>query len=1070
MAVCKRNGTNLNDAIKLAATFVVAAMFIACGGDSGRAADGEESSAPTEDSAEELGQKYIREYVHIQGVAKTGMLPFKENSAVNMHELKNDLTPSGRVHYSTTSDEGNYDFCDVNLVYPYAKLEVRGLYWNEVKGAWSKDSLTLRTLSGFMDEQSKEYENGYYKRNIDLLDHLMYDRGIYLLQEKGYGSNIAWWQAAQEIMFAFGFLDEATMGYIDEVKRMDIDTGMVEDKGKYVEIRDAESFRSLLLTEAIFRYNDDAYLQAIWMLFLGDRSDTEIQKTIDKFIADIRTDGVWDDQQTKADMADWAYELDYSKIQKNLKNRGVTLERGEDSYEEILEDFWENAYGLGDCGLDDNRVAQNTNKFSKHYKKYFACKTVDFQSGWVESEREKVIGPCEKKNAGVISKYDGGYYICRNNFWEYATAQEYDTYGWTAGSEGEVRKGSVDSTNYYVYRNDEWQKADGIEIVFGGCTWNREGVVVKADSSFYTDYNDDGQMENKWRYYYSICKLRNWVEATELEYDTYGFGSGSDGEVRAGKVNKDKYYVYENGSWRVSDGYLENSLGVCVASREGEVTKHTIPGSQLESGKDRVDYYICKEKEWKTSTQLLYDTQGWSAGTAGEMRTAIDDTSHHYIYRNGEWQYAGRAEVEFGACVASREGEINSYNGGYYYICKSSGFWEEASAFEYDTYGWGAGNDGEFRKGNVTDVIYVYNGSNWAVSERETTIGLCGTTNAGVVSKFGSIYYICKNNAWDEATVLEYDTYGMTCLTDGSIVSGEVSPYYPYYRNYKYVCDAGAFRTANAQEISLNKGCVSYTEGLEIRKHVSEAIDSVYLCSDGLWNITIETFEGYLFDSRDGKIYKTVTIGTQTWMAENLNYAYTGVPFKTDDYTSDSTSWCYNNRADNCAKYGRLYTWSAAMDSAATWSDNGKDCGYGVHCSPTFPVQGICPNGWHLPSKNEWETLRSAAGKNSGYALRSEYGSGWNIGWNEAIGGTCGYGDDTFGFRALPAGSTLFGSSYGNFSGYGDYTYFWSSKENDFSNVGIAYSADLERCEDGMVMTYNRSKRLGCSVRCLKDQ
>ena len=80
---------------------------------------------------------------------------------------------------------------------------------------------------------------------------------------------------------------------------------------------------------------------------------------------------------------------------------------------------------------------------------------------------------------------------------------------------------------------------------------------------------------------------------------------------------------------------------------------------------------------------------------------------------------------------------------------------------------------------------------------------------------------------------------------------------------------------------------------------------------------------GTMTDSRDGQTYKTVTIGTQTWMAQNLNYAYTDVPYKHGNYTSDSTSWCYNDDASNCSKYGRLYTWAAAMDSVGTLSTNG---------------------------------------------------------------------------------------------------------------------------------------------------
>ena len=114
--------------------------------------------------------------------------------------------------------------------------------------------------------------------------------------------------------------------------------------------------------------------------------------------------------------------------------------------------------------------------------------------------------------------------------------------------------------------------------------------------------------------------------------------------------------------------------------------------------------------------------------------------------------------------------------------------------------------------------------------------------------------------------------------------------------------------------------------------------------------------KGTFTDSRDGQTYKTVTIGTQTWMAQNLNYAYTDVPYKQGNYTSDSTSWCYKDDANNCSKYGRLYTWVAAMDSVGTWSTNGKGCGYNKTCSPTYPVRGICPEGWHLPTE-EWQCL-----------------------------------------------------------------------------------------------------------------
>lgn len=209
---------------------------------------------------------------------------------------------------------------------------------------------------------------------------------------------------------------------------------------------------------------------------------------------------------------------------------------------------------------------------------------------------------------------------------------------------------------------------------------------------------------------------------------------------------------------------------------------------------------------------------------------------------------------------------------------------------------------------------------------------------------------------------------------------------------------------------------------------------------------------GTMTDGRDGQIYKIVKIGKQIWMAENLNYAYTGVPYNYSGNTSDSTSWCYSNAAANCTKYGRLYTWAAAMDSVGTWSTNGKGCGYGKTCSPTYPVRGVCPEGWHLPTQTEWNTLFTAVGGQSTAGKMLKSTSGWNSSDN---------GTDAYSFSALPAGYRY---SSGNFILEGSFASFWSSSES--------YSRGAYR----MALDYNDNafldgdyKDLGYSVRCVKD-
>ena len=87
--------------------------------------------------------------------------------------------------------------------------------------------------------------------------------------------------------------------------------------------------------------------------------------------------------------------------------------------------------------------------------------------------------------------------------------------------------------------------------------------------------------------------------------------------------------------------------------------------------------------------------------------------------------------------------------------------------------------------------------------------------------------------------------------------------------------------------------------------------------------VALSVVKGTLKDSRDGQIYKTVKIGSLTWMAENLNY-------------ETENSYCYKDNEANCSKYGRLYPWSAANSA--------------------------CPTGWRMPSQTEWISLITAAG------------------------------------------------------------------------------------------------------------
>lgn len=180
-------------------------------------------------------------------------------------------------------------------------------------------------------------------------------------------------------------------------------------------------------------------------------------------------------------------------------------------------------------------------------------------------------------------------------------------------------------------------------------------------------------------------------------------------------------------------------------------------------------------------------------------------------------------------------------------------------------------------------------------------------------------------------------------------------------------------------------------------------------------NETTQAETGTFTDERDGKTYKWVKIGNQTWMGENLAYK------------PESGFWSYEDETSNVETYGYLYDWQTA--------------------------QSIAPAGWHLPSKSEWETLDDYLGEHSAGQLKESGTDHWQ---SPNTGAT-----NSSHFTGLPSG--------GNFDGeylmIGRKGYFWSSTEIDDAN---AYALTLES-DSASISWYSGTKVRGLSIRCVKD-
>ncbi len=200
---------------------------------------------------------------------------------------------------------------------------------------------------------------------------------------------------------------------------------------------------------------------------------------------------------------------------------------------------------------------------------------------------------------------------------------------------------------------------------------------------------------------------------------------------------------------------------------------------------------------------------------------------------------------------------------------------------------------------------------------------------------------------------------------------------------------------------------------------------STHYCSEG----TMKEY-GSLSDSRDGQIYKTVIIGKQTWMAENLNYAASSSICYGDNTGSDSRGYCDT--------YGRLYDRPTALNA--------------------------CPSNWHLPGEHEWEVLIEAVGGSEVAGKKLKAASGWKDNGN---------GTDDYGFSALPGG--CYGED-GSFGDVGDTGYWWNTRTmsgNYYYNGSYSYFVFSGLCHmrsetDTFIYNISLINSLR-SVRCIKD-
>ena len=1034
--------------------------------------------------------------VNVTGFAHKG--PFVDGSAVSITGL--DSTDAKALFKGKVAgDSGYFLVKNVSLKNQFALVSVYGNYMNEVSGKKSSAKTTLEALMDLSKDSTV---------NVTLFSHLAAARARELVDVQGFNYNAAMDKAYDELALAVsGLVALSRPELADSLKSLNF---------KKANLNGGDLTTAALYAVSILMQADlslSGYVKRLNAVAASFAESGDLSKILKEVSA-------------MADYASFKDSANgYAALRLNAEK--FNLAESVPDFENILYTFWIGQYGLGECTADlEETTKENTDELSENFGLKYVCTSkrwhkateleqkiglcIEKTSGKISkagedsyycengewhlmTALERNLGLCRDSTAGKIGEFDNSKYYCEKNVWNEMTDIE-KSIGLCRDS---TEKSFGDAEGAYYYCDGEaWQSVNEVE-------YNLKSICSDTTSDlFQYAVETIGSKFTLEKYYY--CDSKKWTQISFVEYQLEKFCS-TENHKEVAYTGDSAYYCEYNADnngfvWRLLTK-VEEKIGICnqgikdsvgwTGKMDAASFRKPLPDTTDKDGK----YYACNGTEWVSAERSEYwyglcdsrnegEYMDWGylvnasrdsvtlvngnvitaiAAAAAVLATLGEDNATLYSQCvSGKWipsteidNFTGKVK-----CAAANKNHV-AYAGGFAFRCEYNAgnyAWRQLSYVEeklgvceqniMDSVGWtGKMDAASFRKPlpDTTDKdgkYYACNGAEWVPAERsEYWYGLCDSRNEGEYMDWGylggakrdSVSLI--NGKLSTAVIAALATISTT--GDGTLMYAQ--------------CVNGIWTPSSEIDNFLGKAKCNYTSQPVTLGGFEQQ------CNGSKWI-------NYLRDDRDNQLYRVTKIDGQWWMAENLNYAYTGgirfiCTWEKDDpdyYEYDSTSFCYNNNPSNCNTYGRLYTWSAAMDSAGLVDKNNRvtnaagsmGCGEGTLCTPNTLHRGVCPKGWHIPTEDDLDNISKRA------LSSSEWWSNCNSTFNRI---------NTYGFSALPAGNWN-SDYYGFFSSLGTYTAFWSTAEVKKSTAwSIAIDCNDRSAKNG------RTKYSGLSIRCVKD-
>lgn len=996
---------------------------VICGDDSTILFTGSAESLAPQDSVILDSEKIAISLGEVSGVTQKG--PFLSGATVLVREMEDGrtLTQTGNsFNGKILNDKGEFKINARMLVSQYVMLEANGSYRNEVTGGYSNSDLTLSAITDVNDRNIV---------NVNLLTHLEYERVVYLVTKQKMKVRAAKRQAQKEVfgllnIDASGFSNSEDLNIAGA---SDEDGALLAFSVMFQGDRSVAELSELLTKISVDMATDGTWDDAKKRMEIADwcasadsagrlsviRNNVEnwgLSSVVPNFEQFVRN--YWYTEYGLGICSEDSVGIVKSASAGKHKNSKVRYVCSAGGTWDVASDIAKDIYGWQDSAdgaLKSGIVTGNIYVFDSL--------GIYGNAGWrLASDIEKENGGCRKEMFGEIRRdtKNGGFYQCQETSHRWALVNNnllIDTQKWGASDDGYAKWGDSigvvtnGSKICYVYDTSAtykgWRKGTNEDCTLGlmGCTQGRAGRMQLAENgSFYN------------------CASNQWTKVTDrVSYNTEGWAclDSNDGELRLGLYNTDVYFICDGNAWREAStneeiDCRENGLcNACTQNRRGAffenesvqlicddavwrtpncaelATKRlcldndsTVVWACEEYGNTKIDY-ICSNGSWHPiRSPLEYRLEDWEKkkaeyytaethpdATYGEdLVDSRDGNVYKTVYINGlRWMAENLRYVDSNTTI-NLKGNIGCPNDHYYSDhydfdypvieknCQIGGAlyswtaimnidkkWQDAdaSSFINDQHqgicpeGWHVPNDGEW--------YTLANPDYSSYDELPKASGLFAVGyygNNSSTDKLGFSILPVKN--------FQYSYYGETVI---AVLGSSSQPDYigaltlmAFYGSfYKY-------EGWNKYSPELSLRCVEDYEGLQI--------DYMYNISKEDWakrkaeyytaeNNPSATYGDDLVDSRDGNVYKTVIINEKRWMAEDLRISDSiAEPWLKKD---DGSSVVY------CDSLQCSYSYVTTDDSDVTIQ---------------LPEK-LCPEGWHLPSESEFESLLEG---NDIYALQ----------------------------------------------------------------------------------------------------